>query len=35
MLVSYWYSSFSQKPVKGFLFAKLYFDIKEYELAKR
>uniref|UniRef100_A0A673I7T5 Uncharacterized protein n=1 Tax=Sinocyclocheilus rhinocerous TaxID=307959 RepID=A0A673I7T5_9TELE len=25
----------SQKPVKGFLFAKLYFEAKEYELAKR
>uniref|UniRef100_A0A671XBI1 E3 SUMO-protein ligase RanBP2 n=1 Tax=Sparus aurata TaxID=8175 RepID=A0A671XBI1_SPAAU len=24
-----------QKPVKGFLFAKLYFEAKEYELAKR
>ncbi|NXP45192.1 RBP2 ligase, partial [Heliornis fulica] len=24
-----------QKSMKGFLFAKLYFDIKEYELAKR
>lgn len=27
--------SFLQKPVKGFLFAKLYFEAKEYELAKR
>lgn len=27
--------SSSQKPVKGFLFAKLYFEAKEYELAKR
>uniref|UniRef100_A0A8D0ARQ4 E3 SUMO-protein ligase RanBP2 n=1 Tax=Sander lucioperca TaxID=283035 RepID=A0A8D0ARQ4_SANLU len=26
---------FPQKPVKGFLFAKLYFEAKEYELAKR
>uniref|UniRef100_A0A665ULM9 E3 SUMO-protein ligase RanBP2-like n=1 Tax=Echeneis naucrates TaxID=173247 RepID=A0A665ULM9_ECHNA len=26
---------FQQKPVKGFLFAKLYFEAKEYELAKR
>ncbi|KAG9271314.1 E3 SUMO-protein ligase RanBP2-like isoform X2 [Astyanax mexicanus] len=25
----------TQKPVKGFLFAKLYFEAKEYELAKR
>lgn len=24
-----------QKPLKGFLFAKLYFEAKEYELAKR
>lgn len=24
-----------QKSMKGFLFAKLYFEIKEYELAKR
>lgn len=27
--------SFFQKPFKGFLFAKLYFEAKEYELAKR
>uniref|UniRef100_W5MWC4 E3 SUMO-protein ligase RanBP2 n=1 Tax=Lepisosteus oculatus TaxID=7918 RepID=W5MWC4_LEPOC len=27
--------SLKEKPVKGFLFAKLYFDVKEYELAKR
>uniref|UniRef100_A0A8C7XAZ2 E3 SUMO-protein ligase RanBP2 n=1 Tax=Oryzias sinensis TaxID=183150 RepID=A0A8C7XAZ2_9TELE len=26
---------FPQKPVKGFLFAKLYLEAKEYELAKR
>uniref|UniRef100_A0A8C8DBB8 E3 SUMO-protein ligase RanBP2 n=1 Tax=Oncorhynchus tshawytscha TaxID=74940 RepID=A0A8C8DBB8_ONCTS len=26
---------FPQKPIKGFLFAKLYFEAKEYELAKR
>lgn len=26
---------FPQKPVKGFLFAKLYFEVKEYELAKK
>ncbi|MGH0135003.1 UNVERIFIED_CONTAM: hypothetical protein FKN15_006378 [Acipenser sinensis] len=25
----------TQKPLKGFLFAKLYFEAKEYELAKR
>ncbi|KAL7866306.1 hypothetical protein SRHO_G00115530 [Serrasalmus rhombeus] len=25
----------TEKPVKGFLFAKLYFEAKEYELAKR
>ncbi|KAL7881174.1 hypothetical protein AOLI_G00080220 [Acnodon oligacanthus] len=25
----------AEKPVKGFLFAKLYFEAKEYELAKR
>uniref|UniRef100_A0A673IJD3 CCR4-NOT transcription complex subunit 10 n=2 Tax=Sinocyclocheilus TaxID=75365 RepID=A0A673IJD3_9TELE len=24
-----------KRPVKGFLFAKLYFEAKEYELAKR
>ncbi|XP_033474036.2 E3 SUMO-protein ligase RanBP2 isoform X2 [Epinephelus lanceolatus] len=27
--------SLKEKPVKGFLFAKLYFEAKEYELAKR
>ncbi|XP_035860470.1 E3 SUMO-protein ligase RanBP2 [Sander lucioperca] len=27
--------SIKEKPVKGFLFAKLYFEAKEYELAKR
>ncbi|XP_018584881.2 E3 SUMO-protein ligase RanBP2-like isoform X1 [Scleropages formosus] len=27
--------SLKDKPVKGFLFAKLYFEAKEYELAKR
>ncbi|XP_066562087.1 E3 SUMO-protein ligase RanBP2 [Amia ocellicauda] len=27
--------SLKEKPVKGFLFAKLYFDAKEYDLAKR
>ncbi|XP_016098452.1 LOW QUALITY PROTEIN: E3 SUMO-protein ligase RanBP2-like [Sinocyclocheilus grahami] len=27
--------SLNAKPVKGFLFAKLYFEAKEYELAKR
>uniref|UniRef100_A0A4W5KTT5 E3 SUMO-protein ligase RanBP2 n=1 Tax=Hucho hucho TaxID=62062 RepID=A0A4W5KTT5_9TELE len=27
--------SFKEKPIKGFLFAKLYFEAKEYELAKR
>lgn len=25
----------AQKSVKGFLFAKLYFEAKEYDLAKR
>uniref|UniRef100_A0AAR2JST9 RAN binding protein 2 n=1 Tax=Pygocentrus nattereri TaxID=42514 RepID=A0AAR2JST9_PYGNA len=29
------YKRRSPKPVKGFLFAKLYFEAKEYELAKR
>ncbi|KAK2839618.1 hypothetical protein Q5P01_013358 [Channa striata] len=29
------YPSLKEKPVKGFLFAKLYFEAKEYELAKR
>uniref|UniRef100_A0A8C5CV65 RAN binding protein 2 n=1 Tax=Gadus morhua TaxID=8049 RepID=A0A8C5CV65_GADMO len=27
--------SLKEKPIKGFLFAKLYFEAKEYELAKR
>nr|XP_043889627.1 E3 SUMO-protein ligase RanBP2 isoform X2 [Solea senegalensis] len=27
--------SLKEKPVKGFIFAKLYFEAKEYELAKR
>ncbi|XP_056146006.1 E3 SUMO-protein ligase RanBP2 [Lampris incognitus] len=27
--------SLREKPIKGFLFAKLYFEAKEYELAKR
>ncbi|XP_068184695.1 E3 SUMO-protein ligase RanBP2 [Antennarius striatus] len=27
--------SFKDKPIKGFLFAKLYFEAKEYDLAKR
>ncbi|XP_056881219.1 E3 SUMO-protein ligase RanBP2 isoform X3 [Takifugu flavidus] len=33
--VQSFYPSLKEKPVKGFLFAKLYFETKEYELAKR
>eukprot|EP00066_Takifugu_rubripes_P029599 XP_011618865.1 PREDICTED: RANBP2-like and GRIP domain-containing protein 5/6 [Takifugu rubripes] len=35
VVCSFLFLSFLQKPVKGFLFAKLYFEAKEYELAKR
>ncbi|KAJ3591688.1 hypothetical protein NHX12_006820 [Muraenolepis orangiensis] len=33
--LAYCETHYNQKPIKGFLFAKLYFEAKEYELAKR